>query len=334
MTNTQKCKSSNNFNKKGILLVNLGSPQSYKTIDVKNYLREFLSDYRVIDLNPLKWKFILNFFVLAKRSPKVAKIYESIWNKKTNESPLIYYTKKQTEKLQERYKNDNVIVDFAMRYSKPQIKNKIDGLLNNGCDEIIIVPLYPQYSSTTSGTVIEESMTHLMKLKRIPQVTFINKFYKNEIYLNAIADKINNAIEKENPEKIILTYHGIPKRYRKNKDPYICHCKKTTNLLKEKINFNPDNILTTFQSIFGKEEWVKPYTNQTLKQLGENGIKNVLITSPCFISDCIETIDEIDVELREDFISNGGKTFNYVECLNDDKECIDLLHDITSQYLK
>jgi len=321
------------FGKTGILIVNLGTPDTTNWWDVRKYLKEFLSDRRVIEINPIFWQIILNVFILNLRPSKSAHAYKKIWLKKTNESPLLYYTRVQSEKLKKKLENETTIIDFAMRYGNPSIKSKLDFLKDSGCENIIILPLYPQYAAATTATVCDEVYRCLMRMRWQPSLQIIPHYESDPKYIEALLNSIKEKIDNINwePDVIIASYHGIPKSYFDRGDPYQCYCHKTTRLIKER--FNGVQIKTTFQSRFGPREWLKPYTDKTLESLPKEGKKNVLVICPGFASDCVETLEEIDIQGRESFLTNGGKNFDLIPCLNDNPEHIQMLESLIKKYL-
>ncbi len=316
------------FGKTGVLIVNLGTPDSTKWLDIRRYLKEFLSDRRVIEVNPILWQLILNLIILNLRPSKTAKAYKEIWMHDINMSPLMYYTKKQAEKVSNSISNENIIVDFAMRYGNPSIKSKIKKLHDNGCENLIILPLYPQYSAATTATVCDEVYRTLMSMRWQPSLKIIPHYESDPLYIDALVNSINSKIEKINwkPDLILASYHGIPKKYFDKGDPYHCYCHKTTRLVSEK--FNEIEIKTTFQSRFGPDEWLQPYTDKTLENLPKDGVKNVLAICPGFSSDCVETLEEILIQGKESFIEAGGKNFDMIPCLNDNDDHIKLLNNL------
>ena len=321
------------FGKTGILLVNLGTPVSTNWWDIRKYLKEFLSDRRVIEVNPILWKLILNLFILTFRPSKTAQAYKKIWLKDTNESPLRYFTRNQAEKLKQRVGNKNTIIDFAMRYGEPSIKSKLHMLKDEGCENIIILPLYPQYAAATTATVCDEVYRTLMGMRRQPSLQIIPHYESEPLYINSLVKSIERKIKNINwkPDLIIASYHGIPKKYFDKGDPYHCYCHKTTRLLKE--SFPKIEIQTTFQSRFGPQEWLKPYTDKTLESLPKQRVKNLLVICPGFASDCVETIEEINILGRETFLQNGGEKFDLIPCLNDNSDHIELLENLVKRYL-
>ena len=321
------------FGKTGVLLINLGTPDSTNWWDIRRYLKEFLSDTRVIEVNPVLWQIILNLFILNFRPSKTAHAYKKIWLKEANESPLRYYTRNQAEKLQQELVGENIIVNFAMRYGNPSIKSKLNELKNNGCENIIILPLYPQYAAATTATVCDEVYRTLMKMRWQPSLQIVPHYESEPLYVSALVKSIEKKIETISwkPDLIIASYHGIPKKYFDKGDPYHCYCHKTTRLIKEK--FSKIEIQTTFQSRFGPQEWLTPYTDKTLESLSAKGIKNLLVICPGFASDCVETLEEINILGRETFLKNGGEKFDFIPCLNDSSEHIKLFENLVKKYL-
>ena len=321
------------FGKTGVLLINLGTPDSTNWWDIRKYLKEFLSDKRVIEINPVLWQIILNLFILNIRPSKTAHAYKKIWLKETDESPLRYYTRNQAEKLQQELVGENIIVNFAMRYGNPSIKSKLTELKKNGCENIIILPLYPQYAAATTATVCDEVYRTLMKMRWQPSLQIVPHYESEPLYVSALVKSIEKKIETISwkPDLIIASYHGIPKKYFDKGDPYHCYCHKTTRLIKEK--FSKIEIQTTFQSRFGPQEWLTPYTDKTLESLSAKGIKNLLVICPGFASDCVETLEEINILGRETFLKNGGEKFDFIPCLNDSSEHIKLFENLVKKYL-
>ena len=321
-----------NYGKKGILIINLGTPDSTKWLDIRKYLKEFLSDRRVIEVNPLIWQVILNLFILNFRPSKTAKAYKEIWMKDKNMSPLRYFTERQAEKLSEQIGNEKIIVDFAMRYGNPSISSRLYKLKDEGCENIIILPLYPQYAAATTATVCDEVYRSLMGMRWQPSLQIVPHYESEPKYIEALIESIEKKISEINwkPELIVASYHGIPKSYFDKGDPYQCYCQKTTRLMKEK--FDKVEIKTTFQSRFGPQEWLTPYTDKTIEDLPKNGIKNLLVICPGFASDCVETLEEINIQARESFLENGGKNFDLIPCLNDNAQHINLFQHIINKY--
>ena len=321
------------YGKTGLLLVNLGTPDSTSWWDIRKYLKEFLSDNRVIEVNPILWKIILNLFILNLRPSKTAKAYKEIWFKKENMSPLRYYTIMQTKKLNDKIKNENIVVDFAMRYGNPGIKSKIMKLKDQGCENIIVLPLYPQYAAATTATVCDEVYRTLIKMRWQPSLQIIPHYESEPLYISALVNSLDKKISELDwkPDLVIASYHGIPKKYFNKGDPYHCYCQKTSRLLSESFKKIP--ILTTFQSRFGPQEWLQPYTDKTLESLPRDGKKNILVICPGFSSDCVETLEEIFIQGKESFLKSGGKNFDLVPCLHDGDDHINLLEYLTKKYL-
>ena len=321
------------FGKTGVLLINLGTPDSTNWWDIRKYLKEFLSDRRVIEVNPVIWQIILNLFILTFRPSKTAHAYKKIWRTESNESPLLFFTRSQAEKLKNRIGNENIIVDFAMRYGNPSIKSKLNSLKNLGCENIVILPLYPQYAAATTATVCDEVYRSLMLMRWQPSLQVIPHYESEPAYIDALTKSIKKKLENIDwkPDLIISSYHGIPKKYFDKGDPYHCYCHKTTRLMKE--NFKLIDIQLTFQSRFGPQEWLTPYTDKTLEDLPQKGVKNLLVICPGFASDCVETLEEINIQGRESFMKNGGNNFDLIPCLNDNSDHIDLFEKLVKKYI-
>ncbi len=322
-----------NFGKTGILLVNLGTPDSTSWLDIRKYLKEFLSDRRVIEVNPIIWQIILNLFILTFRPSKTAKAYKEIWMKNENISPLRYYTQNQASKLRAKISTKNIIVDFAMRYGNPSIKNVMTKMQKDGCEHLIVLPLYPQYAAATTATVCDEVYRTLIKTRWQPSLQIIPHYESEPLYIDALVNSINKKISEINwkPDLIIASYHGIPKKYFDKGDPYHCYCQKTTRLIKEKYNKIP--IETTFQSRFGPQEWLQPYTDKTIERLPKSGKKNILVICPGFSSDCVETLEEIAIQAKESFLNSGGKNFDVIPCLNDSEDHVKLITSLVERYI-
>ncbi len=317
-----------NFGKTGVLLINLGTPDSTNWWDIRKYLKEFLSDRRVIEVNPIIWQIILNLFILTFRPSKTAKAYKEIWMNDVNKSPLRFYTEMQSKKLSQKIKSENLIVDFAMRYGNPSIRSKIEEMKKKGCEKLIIFPLYPQYASPTTATVCDEVFRVLMKMRWQPAVQIVPHYESEPLYVDAIVKSIKKKLSEIDwkPDLIVASYHGIPKKYFEKGDPYHCYCQKTTRLISEKLK--EIKIITTFQSRFGPQEWLQPYTDKTLESLPKEGSKKILVISPGFASDCVETLEEISIQGKESFEKCGGEKFGFIPCLNDNDDHIILLEHL------
>jgi len=319
-----------NRQKTGVLICNLGTPETYKTKDVRRFLRQFLSDGRVIEIPKIIWWFILNGIILTLRPSKSAKLYKSVWTKEG--SPLLVLSKKLTEKLKTSL-GDSCEVELAMRYGNPSMESALMSLKNKNCRKLIVIPMFPQYSGTTTGSIFDEVARVLSKWRWVPSLSFVSSYHDHPEYINALADSLSNHIKNKSPQKIIFTYHGIPKRNFDLGDPYQCYCQKTTRLVAEKLNLEDDTYITTFQSRFGPAEWLKPYTSDTMGELPLQEVKNVLVVAPAFSVDCLETIEEIDQENKEIFLKAGGEKFTYVPCLNDSSGQVNLLKAIIDKHL-
>jgi ferrochelatase len=325
--------------KVGILLSNLGTPDNYDYWSMRRYLGEFLSDRRVIDYSPWLWQPLLQLIILTKRPFSSGAAYKSIWNEEANESPLLTITKAQTAKIktamQVRY-GDDVMVDFCMRYGNPSTKSKVHEMTEAGCQKILFFPLYPQYAGATSATANDEFFRALLEETWQPTIRTIQPYFDDPVYIDALAQSIEKAytgLEKR-PDLLICSYHGVPKRYLMQGDPYHCHCQKTTRLLKERLGWDDTEIKTTFQSKFGPEEWLQPYTVKEVARLAEAGTKNIAVCAPAFSADCIETLEEINEEIFESFEHAGGESFTYIPCLNDDDAHIKALGTVIERNLR
>ncbi len=321
-----------NYGKVGVLLVNLGTPDGTSYWQIRRYLREFLSDQRVIEVNPILWSLILYGPILTFRPPKTARAYKKVWMQETDESPLRYYTRMQSEKLAKKMAgHEQVIVDWAMRYGNPSMESKIHHLQAQGCDRIAVVPLYPQYAAATSATVADQTFRVLMDMRWQPTVRIAEPYGNHPSYTKALAEttKTHLASLDWEPDVIIASFHGIPKEYFDKGDPYQCYCHKTARLLREALGYSKEKLRTTFQSRFGPKQWLQPYTDETIEALPGEGIKKVAVIMPGFASDCIETLEEIGIEARHAFLEAGGEQFTIIPCLNDSEPGIDMLKDIS-----
>ena len=323
----------------GVLLANLGTPDGYDYWSMRRYLNEFLSDRRVIDYSPWIWQPLLQLIILTKRPFSSGANYKSIWNHEANESPLMTITKAQTAKIKDRMRaryGDDVVVDFCMRYGNPSTKSKVRELIDAGCQKILFFPLYPQYAGATSATANDQFFRVLTEEKWQPPVRTVPAYFENPTYIDALAQSVERAYAAmdEKPDILVTSYHGVPKRYLMEGDPYHCQCQKTTRLLKERLGWDDDRITTTFQSRFGPEEWLKPYTVEEVARLAERGKKKIAVIAPAFSADCIETLEEINEEIRESFEEAGGESFTYIPCLNDDDAHITALSEVIETNLK
>jgi len=324
----------------GVLIVNLGTPDGTDYFSMRRYLKEFLSDPRVIETPKLIWWPILNGIILTFRPTKSGKAYKSVWNKERDESPLRTITRNQFQKLNAALEDlsDQVTVDWAMRYGHPSIHSKIDALLEQGCERILLFPLYPQYSATTTATVNDKAFEALKKLRAQPAIRTVPDYHDDPLYINALATSIENHLGGLDwtPETILCSYHGLPKTYVEKGDPYQSQCFRTTDLLKERLSKDGDlgdKVRCTFQSRFGPKEWLKPYTDETVRALATSGTRNIAILAPGFVADCVETLEELEDEVRKTFIDAGGENFTMIPCLNDSGESIQLLETIVRREL-
>ena len=322
--------------KVGVLLVNLGTPDGTDSKSMWRYLREFLSDPRVIEMPKALWYPILYGIVLNTRPKKSGENYKKIWNTERDESPLRTYTRAQGEKLAEALRDlPDVVVDWAMRYGNPSTESVTKKLIAQGCDRIVLFPLYPQYSATTTATANDQLFRALMKLRAQPSIRSVPAYYDEPVYIEALARSIEQHLAKLDfePEVILASYHGIPKPYFERGDPYHCHCVKTTRLLRERLGMDDKKLMTTFQSRFGAQEWLQPYTDKTVERLAKEGVKSIAIVNPGFSADCIETLEEIAGENAEIFHHAGGKNFSHIPCLNDSPEGMAVIEAITRREL-
>ena len=324
-----------NHGKQGVLLVNLGTPDSLSLWDIRQYLKEFLSDRRVIELNPIIWQPILRGIILNTRPFKTRRAYKKIWREDTNESPLRYYTRRQAELLQQRIEDPRVIVDWAMRYGNPSIESRLKRLQQQGCESIVVLPLYPQYCAATTATVCDEVFRVLMRMRWQPQIQIVPRYYDHPAYIQMCVDQLERRLERQEtlPQRIILSYHGVPRQYLVKGDPYHCQCLVTTRLIREAWPYRDIPIETTFQSRFGPQEWLQPYTDQTLAQLPKENCHRIMMMTPGFVSDCVETLEEIGMEAVESFRRAGGDHVEVVPCANDTPEHIRLIEQLIEPYL-
>lgn len=313
--------------KVGILLANLGTPDNYDYWSMRRYLNEFLSDRRVIDYPVWKWQPLLQLIILTKRPFTSGANYKLIWNHDKGESPLMTITKAQTAaiaaEIQARH-GDSVMVDFCMRYGNPSTESKVRAMVAAGCEKIVFFPLYPQYAGATTGTANDQFFRALMKEKAQPAALTVPDYFGHPAYIDALAGSVERAYAAlpTRPDVLVASYHGMPKRYLLEGDPYHCKCQKTTRLLRERLGWAESDIDTTFQSVFGTEEWLKPYTVEHVAELARQGKKNIAVIAPAFSADCIETLEEIQGEIQEAFVHAGGESFTYIPCLNDQPDHI------------
>jgi ferrochelatase len=321
----------------GVLLVNLGTPDSADTRGVRVYLREFLSDPRVIEDQGLLWKLVLNGIILTTRPQRKAKDYLKIWNTELNESPLKTITRAQSDKLAAAIDDhSHVVVDWAMRYGNPSIRSRIAALNAQGCDRILVVPLYPQYSAATSATVCDEVFRVLGEMRAQPTLRVTPPYFDESDYINALAVSIESHIATLSfvPELIVASFHGMPQKYIDKGDPYQAQCIATTEALRRRMGSNAPRLMLTFQSRFGFDQWLKPYTDKTIEQLAKDGVKRIAVVMPGFSADCLETLEEIAQENCEIFMHNGGEQFSAIPCLNDSDPGMDVIRQLVLRELQ
>jgi ferrochelatase len=322
--------------KVGVLVTNLGTPDAPKKAELKRYLKEFLSDPRVVEVPRLLWWMILNLVILNIRPKRSAKAYETVWTERG--SPLMYHTQDQANALRDHLKQqygDNIVVEFAMRYGSPSVDSAVDKMLHQGVRKLLVLPLYPQYCASTTGSTFDAIAQSFSKRRWIPELRFVTHYHDNVDYIKAVADKIKVHWEQhDRADKLIFSYHGIPKRYLLNGDPYHCECHKTSRLIAAELGLTENEHFTSFQSRFGREEWLKPYTDHSLKAFPAQGVKSVQIVCPGFAADCLETIEEIGEENRDYFLEAGGERYEYIAALNADEAHIQALSKLLESHLQ
>ncbi|WP_158964888.1 ferrochelatase [Chachezhania sediminis] len=305
----------------GVLLANLGTPDATDYWSMRRYLGEFLSDRRVIDYSPLFWQPLLQLVILTKRPFTSGAAYRTIWNNEADESPLMTITKKQTAAIADWARaqyGEGVMVDYCMRYGNPSTQSKVQAMIDAGCRRILFFPLYPQYAGATTATANDQFFRALMHGRWQPATRTVPAYFDEPDYIEALAQSIERAYPDSRPDVLVCSYHGLPKRYLLEGDPYHCQCQKTTRLLRERLGWETDEVITTFQSRFGSEEWLQPYTVEEVARLAQAGKKRIAVCAPAFSADCIETLEEINGEIRHAFEEGGGESFTYIPCLNDD----------------
>jgi ferrochelatase len=320
----------------GVLLLNLGTPDATDYWSMRRYLKEFLSDRRVIEVPRLIWWPLLNLVILTTRPGRKGKDYDTIWNKERNEGPLKTITREQAEGIAERLKADpRIMVDFAMRYANPSTDSVIRRMQAEGCDRILLVPLYPHYAASTTATACDQAFRTLMKLRWQPAVRVAPAYHDDPVYIDALAQSIHEHLATLDfePEVMVATFHGMPQKYLLKGDPYHCQCKKTSRLLRDAVGWPAERWKTTFQSRFGNDPWLQPYTDETVESLAKSGVKRLAMIAPGFSSDCLETLEELDGENREIFEHNGGEKFSYVPALNASDQGIRVIEAIVRREL-
>lgn len=321
----------------GILLVNLGTPDTADARGVRVYLKEFLSDPRVIENQGLLWKLALNGIILRIRPARKARDYRKIWNTVADESPLKTITRAQADKLAAGIADhDHVEVDWAMRYGNPSIAERIEALMALGCGRLLVVPLYPQYSAATSATVCDEVFRVLGKMRAQPTLRVTPPYYDDPTYIDALAASIETHLSglSFQPEIIVASFHGMPQKYVDKGDPYERHCMATTEALRKRLGLDQSRLLLTFQSRFGFDEWLQPYTDKTMEKLAKDGVRRVAVVTPGFAADCLETLEEIAQENAEIFQHNGGEHFSFIPCLNDSEAGMDMIRQLVLRELQ
>ncbi len=321
------------FGKTGILLANLGTPEGYDYFSLRKYLSQFLSDQRVIDYPKWLWQPLLQLIILSKRPFTSGKAYKEIWNHEANESPLLTYTREQKQALEDLIEanlGEQCIIDYCMRYGQPSVASKVDLLVEKGCTQLLFFPLYPQYSATTTATACDDLWRHLLKIRRQPSVRVVAPYFDDPLNIATLSQSIRLAFKEldSRPDTLLLSFHGLPKRYLLEGDPYHCHCQKTARLVRESLGKDFVPIQVSFQSRFGTEEWLQPYTVEEVARLAKSGVRHLAVAAPGFASDCIETLEEISGEIKESFIEAGGQRFDYIPALNASELHIIMLYKI------
>lgn len=324
-----------NSDRIGVIITNLGTPEAPTAQALRPYLRQFLGDTRVVEASRFIWWPILNFVILPFRPARSAKAYKEVWTEQG--SPLAVYTKSQSHAVQTQLSAqyaDNVIVDWAMRYGEPSVSTAIDRMLKAGVRKLVVLPLYPQYSATTTGSTFDALADDFSQRRWLPELRFVNSYCDDPAYISALCDSIKDYwVKHGQAQKLLFSYHGVPLEYLHKGDPYHCECLKTSRLVAEQLGLNEDQYAISFQSRFGPKTWLQPYTEETLKSFPSQGVKNVQVICPGFSSDCLETIEEIDMENREYFMEAGGESFAYIPALNDSKYHIDMLCALINKQL-
>ena len=318
--------------KTAVLLANLGSPTAPTTKAVRRFLADFLWDPRVVNLPRPLWWMILNFFVLPFRPSRSAKAYRKVWHEKG--SPLTYLTQQLTEKVHNKLNTDGIVTTYAMRYGEPSIANRLKEFQKIGVTDVIVLPLYPQYSSTTTASIYDDLVKELNQWRHLPSFHFISDYHQNSHYITAVAESIEKAWHQQDKnELLIMSFHGLPEVLTKWGDPYFHHCHKTAALIAEKLNLNEKQWMIVFQSRFGKAEWLKPYCVDTLEALPGQGVKTVDVVCPGFAVDCLETLEEIAMENKAIFMEAGGTAYRYISALNDSDEHVNVIVSLIEQKL-
>ncbi len=324
--------------KTGLLLINLGTPDGTDYWSMRRYLSEFLSDPRVIEVSPWLWQPILQGIILTIRPSKSGAAYREIWDKERDESPLRTITRAQAEGMAARLsaKHPGLLVDWAMRYGNPSIASRLQAMTEQGCTRILLFALYPQYSAATNATAYDKAFVALRAMRWQPAVRTAPAYHDEPVYIDALARSVEAHLAGLDwePDVVVASFHGLPKRYFLSGDPYHCHCAKTTRLLRERLGWPEDKLRLTFQSRFGREEWLKPYTDETVAELAKSGIKRMAILTPGLAADCVETLEEIAIGVRETFEEHGGEQFSFIPCLNATDAGLDVIETIALRELQ
>ena len=325
--------------KTGLLLVNLGTPDGTDTPSMRRYLKQFLSDRRVVEVPRLLWWLILNGIILNIRPRKSGDAYARIWLKDGPDgSPLRKYTRLQAEHIAKLFgadsdQRDDLMVSWAMRYGNPSIPSQLEKLKQAGCNRFVIIPLYPQYAASTTATVNDEVFAWALKQRWQPAIRTAPPWHDHPAYISALAQSVKDSLGDKDPEKLMVSFHGIPQRYFVQGDPYHCHCMKTARLLREELDWPTERYQVTFQSRFGREPWLQPYTDETLEEFGAQGTKSLAIMAPGFVADCLETLEELAMEGKEQFQETGGGDYHYIPCLNDSAVGLKVIETIVRENL-
>ena len=336
MSSVESLQSETSTGRVGVLLVNLGTPDTADAKGLRVYLKEFLSDPRVIEDQGLFWKLVLNGIILRVRPAKKAKDYLKIWNNERNESPLKTITRAQSDKLDTMLAGQNVIVDWGMRYGNPSIQSGFDSLMAKGCDRILVVPLYPQYSAATTATVFDKVAEVLLAMRAQPTVRFTPPYYEEPAYIEALANSIEVQLATLSfkPEVIVASFHGMPQKYVDKGDPYQAQCVATVDALRKRLNLDDKGLILTFQSRFGYDPWLQPYTDKTMERLAKEGVKRIAVITPGFSADCLETLEEIAQENAEIFRHAGGEQFSFIPCLNESDGGMEMIRQLVQRELQ
>ncbi|MBN9603933.1 MAG: ferrochelatase [Afipia felis] len=336
MSSVESLQSETSVGSVGVLLVNLGTPDTADANGLRVYLKEFLSDPRVIEDQGLFWKLVLNGVILRVRPAKKAKDYLKIWNNERNESPLKTITRAQSDKLDTMLAGQNVIVDWGMRYGNPSIQSGFDSLMAKGCDRILVVPLYPQYSAATTATVFDKVAEVLLAMRAQPTVRFTPPYYEEPAYIEALANSIEVQLATLSfkPEVIVASFHGMPQKYVDKGDPYQTQCVATVEALRKRLNLDDKGLILTFQSRFGYDPWLQPYTDKTMERLAKEGVKRIAVITPGFSADCLETLEEIAQENAEIFRHAGGEQFSFIPCLNESDGGMEMIRQLVQRELQ